>query len=66
MKRFILSVQLAMIAVCGIAQQKQLTMQDAMSNARTTLAPQNLTQIQFYMAPKIMCTPNVRVMNRCG
>lgn len=47
MKRFILSVQLAMIAVCGMAQQKQLTMQDAMINARTTLAPQNLTQIQF-------------------
>jgi dipeptidyl-peptidase-4 len=47
MKRFILSVQLILIAVCGIAQQKQLTMQDAMGNARTTLAPQNLTQIQF-------------------
>lgn len=47
MKRFILSVQLVLITVCGIAQQKLLTMQDAIGNARTTLAPQNLTQIQF-------------------
>jgi len=47
MKRLILSVQLLLIALCGAAQQKQLTMQDAMSNARTTLAPQNLTQLQF-------------------
>jgi len=47
MKILILSVQLLLIVVCGSAQQKQLTMQDAMSNARTTLSPQNLTQIQF-------------------
>lgn len=29
------------------AQQKQLTMQEAMLNARTTLAPENLRQLQF-------------------
>jgi len=47
MKRLILSIQLLLIASVALAQQKQLTMQDAMINARTTLAPKNLTQIQF-------------------
>lgn len=47
MKKFILVCQLVSIAFYGIAQNKTLTMQDAMSNARTTLAPENLSQIQF-------------------
>jgi dipeptidyl-peptidase-4 len=47
MKRYILSIQLMLTALCGMSQEKQLSMQDAMINARTTLAPQNLNQIQF-------------------
>ncbi len=47
MKKLFLLVQLSALAFIGNAQQKQLTMQDAMSNARTTLAPENLSQIQF-------------------
>ena len=38
---------LSAFVLSGNAQQKQLTMQDAMSNARTTLAPENLSQLQF-------------------
>ncbi|RQO70636.1 S9 family peptidase [Pedobacter sp. KBW06] len=47
MKKLILVCQLVSIAFYGIAQNKTLTMQDAMSNARTTLAPENLSQVQF-------------------
>ncbi|WP_214229133.1 DPP IV N-terminal domain-containing protein [Pedobacter sp. B4-66] len=47
MKKLILCLHLLSIAFYGIAQNKQLTIQDAMSNARTTLAPENLSQIQF-------------------
>ncbi|NQX37341.1 S9 family peptidase [Pedobacter steynii] len=47
MKKLILVCQLVSIAFYGIAQNKTLTMQDAMSNVRTTLAPENLSQIQF-------------------
>lgn len=47
MKKLILVCQLVSIAFVGVAQNKMLTMQDAMSNARTTLAPENLSQIQF-------------------
>lgn len=47
MKKLILLSYLVAIAFCGFAQNKQFTMQDAMSNARTTLAPENLNQIQF-------------------
>ena len=47
MKKLILLIQLLSLAFYGIAQNKQLTIQDAMSNARTTLAPENLSQIQF-------------------
>ncbi|MNJ98362.1 Prolyl tripeptidyl peptidase precursor [compost metagenome] len=47
MKKLILLIHLVSIAFCGFAQNKQLTMQDAMSNARTVLAPENLSQIQF-------------------
>lgn len=35
------------MALIGNAQNKSLTMQDAMINARTTLAPENLSQLQF-------------------
>ena len=47
MKKLILLTHLIAIAFCSFAQHKELTMQDAMSNARTTLAPENLSQIQF-------------------
>ncbi|AOM76290.1 S9 family peptidase [Pedobacter steynii] len=47
MKKLILVCQLVSITFVGVAQNKMLTMQDAMSNARTTLAPENLSQIQF-------------------
>lgn len=47
MKKLILLTCLGAIAFCSFAQHKELTMQDAMSNARTTLAPENLSQIQF-------------------
>lgn len=47
MKKLILLTHLVAIAFCSFAQHKELTMQDAMSNARTTLAPENLSQIQF-------------------
>ncbi|MBB2150845.1 S9 family peptidase [Pedobacter gandavensis] len=47
MKKFILLCQLVALSFYGIAQNKMLTMQDAMSNARTTLAPENLSQLQF-------------------
>lgn len=46
MKRiFILCLSFA--ATTSFAQQKKLSMQDAMLNARTTLAPENLRQLQF-------------------
>jgi dipeptidyl-peptidase-4 len=47
MKKLFLLTNLVAIAFCGFAQNKQFTMQDAMSNARTSLAPENLSQIQF-------------------
>jgi dipeptidyl-peptidase-4 len=47
MKKLILCLHLLSIAFYGVAQNKQLTIQDAMSNARTTLAPENLSQIQL-------------------
>ncbi|ACU03457.1 S9 family peptidase [Pedobacter heparinus] len=48
MKRLILLIYLLAVASGSFAQQQQqLSMQDAMSNARTTLAPENLSQLQF-------------------
>ena len=47
MKKFFLVCQLVAITFCGVAQEKMLTMQDAMTNARTTLAPENMAQLQF-------------------
>lgn len=43
----IFSLVLIFISITAGAQQKMLTMQDAMLNARTTLAPENLRQLQF-------------------
>ena len=47
MKRIIASLLFLLLANIAIAQQKMLTMEDAMLNARTTLAPENLKQLQF-------------------
>jgi len=48
MKKIIL-VLAAVIVYTGIAaQDKLLSMEDAMLKARTTLAPENLSQLQFY------------------
>ncbi len=47
MKKTITSIILLLIATISIAQQKMLTMEDAMLNARTTLAPETLKQLQF-------------------
>jgi dipeptidyl-peptidase-4 len=47
MKRLILLAPLAFFALFGLAQTKKLSLQEAMLNARTTLAPENLSQIQF-------------------
>lgn len=42
----------ALISICQFvnAQDKMLSMEDAILKARTTLAPQNLPQLQFYQA----------------
>jgi len=47
MKKLILLIQLLALTVFGFAQKKQLTMQDAIANARGPLAPENLIQLQF-------------------
>jgi len=47
MKRLILSFQLLLIFSYAIAQNKQLSMQEAILGARTVLSPENLSQIQF-------------------
>ncbi|MEQ1555085.1 MAG: DPP IV N-terminal domain-containing protein, partial [Ferruginibacter sp.] len=46
MKKIFLSL-FVIISVATVAQQKVLTMQDAMLNARTSLAPENMRQLQF-------------------
>ena len=46
MKHFF-SFLFLLLTLSTFAQQKMLTMQDAMVNARTTLAPENLRQLQF-------------------
>ena len=48
MKKILTTVLLFIIYTCVAAQNKMLTMEDAMLKARTTLAPQNLSQLQFY------------------
>jgi dipeptidyl-peptidase-4 len=47
MKKLIVFIGFAAILNQGHAQKKQLTIEDAMLNARTTLAPENLKQLQF-------------------
>ena len=47
MKKYIVAIILLAITNLSIAQQKMLNMEDAMLNARTTLAPENLRQLQF-------------------
>ncbi|WP_285011358.1 S9 family peptidase [Pedobacter faecalis] len=46
-RKLLAIVPLLAVAFCSSAQEKKLTIQDAMLNARTALAPQNLSQIQF-------------------
>jgi len=47
MKRYIAAIIVLLISNLSIAQQKMLSMEDAMLNARTTLAPETLKQLQF-------------------
>jgi dipeptidyl-peptidase-4 len=47
MKQLFLSFLFSISISTLFAQQKQLTIEDAMVNARTTLAPENLKQLQF-------------------
>lgn len=48
MKKLLATCLLLVTLNCITAQDKMLSMEDAMLKARTTLAPQNLTQLQFY------------------
>jgi dipeptidyl-peptidase 4 len=48
MKKTIISLLLLILFNFAEAQNNLLAMEDAMLKARTTLAPQNLTQLQFY------------------
>ncbi|MFZ1528031.1 MAG: alpha/beta fold hydrolase [Ferruginibacter sp.] len=47
MKKFLFLLLIAFACITGFAQLKDLTIQEAMLNARTTLAPENLRQLQF-------------------
>ena len=47
MKKYIAAIIVLLISNFSIAQQKMLSMEDAMLNARTTLAPETLKQLQF-------------------
>jgi dipeptidyl-peptidase-4 len=47
MKKLIVFIGFAAILNHSQAQKKQLTIEDAMLNARTSLAPENLKQLQF-------------------
>ncbi|HWR33423.1 MAG TPA: hypothetical protein VN451_07855, partial [Chitinophagaceae bacterium] len=48
MKKIIIAILLFACSPFVFSQNKMLTMEDAMLKARTTLAPQNLAQLQFY------------------
>lgn len=48
MKKIFTAILLLLIQQCIFAQDKLLSMEDAMLKARTSLAPQNLSQLQFY------------------
>lgn len=50
MKKILLISLLVACYLFSYSQDKMLTMEDAMLKARTTLAPENLPQIQFYMS----------------
>jgi dipeptidyl-peptidase 4 len=47
MRRLLLILQLVSITFCALAQNKLLSIDDALIKNRTTLAPENLRQIQF-------------------
>ncbi len=47
MKKFSFLFLVVFSAFAGVAQLKNLSIQEAMLNARTTLAPENLRQLQF-------------------
>ena len=48
MKKVFIACLLFIFHITIVAQDKMLTMEDAMLKARTTLAPENLSQLQFY------------------
>ena len=48
MKKVVLFILIITISFVAKTQQKLLNMEDAMLKARTTLAPENLPQLQFY------------------
>ena len=47
MLKKLLVLGIVLLPLLSMAQQKQLSMEDAMLNARTSLAPENLKQLQF-------------------
>lgn len=47
MKKFLLTVLLTGFCLLSISQDKLLSLEDAMLKARTSLAPENLAQLQF-------------------
>ena len=47
MKKILLILQFSATAFFGIAQNKMLTLEDALVKNKTTLAPENLHQLQF-------------------
>ncbi len=47
MRSYLLLIQLTLLAFLSEAQNKLLTIQDALINNRTSLAPENLGQLQF-------------------
>ncbi|MBI5372532.1 MAG: DPP IV N-terminal domain-containing protein [Sphingobacteriales bacterium] len=48
MKKFLLTVLLTGFCLLSISQDKLLSLEDAMLKARTSLAPENLAQLQFF------------------
>ena len=48
MKKFLLAILFSGYCLFSVAQNKLLTLEDAMLRARTTLAPENLAQLQFF------------------
>jgi dipeptidyl-peptidase-4 len=47
MRKFFLLIQWIIVAIPAIAQNKLLTIEDALVNYKTSLAPENLRQLQF-------------------